>query len=115
MLKTAKAFTSQIILFKNIHHLKFKECNRLAAITTELRKIGAEVIQTDHSLKINPPKKFNSAIIETYSDHRMVMAFTIAALKIPGIAILNPACVQKSFPDFFVTLQRFYNKRRGFY
>ncbi|MBD3190993.1 MAG: 3-phosphoshikimate 1-carboxyvinyltransferase [Candidatus Heimdallarchaeota archaeon] len=102
-------FASSPTIIRNIAHLKFKETDRLAAITTELEKLGVNVQSTDDSLKIFPLKKIPSKVlIETYNDHRIAMSFAIAGLKIPGITIKNPTCVKKSFPNFFEVLLQLY-------
>ncbi len=90
-----------------IGNLKIKETDRIAALDTELRKLGAEVESGEDYLVIKPgPLK--PALIETYDDHRMAMSFAIAGLKIPGVKIGNPECVQKSFPDFFDVFKTLY-------
>ncbi|MCK5343734.1 MAG: 3-phosphoshikimate 1-carboxyvinyltransferase, partial [Candidatus Heimdallarchaeota archaeon] len=93
-----------------ISHLKFKEINRIEATATELRKIGVIVETTVDSIKIIPPETFVGNIIETYDDHRMAMSFSIIGLKIPGITIKDPACVEKSFPQFFNYLDQLYKQ-----
>lgn len=102
-------FASSPTVIRNIAHLKFKETDRLAAITTELKKLGVNVQATNNSLKIFPLKKTpQKVLIETYNDHRIAMSFAIAGLKIPGITIKNPICVKKSFPNFFQVLSSLY-------
>jgi 3-phosphoshikimate 1-carboxyvinyltransferase len=84
----------------NIGHLRYKETDRLTALATELRKLGAEVIVQPETLKIIP-HTLHGGTIETYNDHRMAMSFAIAGLMVNGIAIRNPGCVSKSFPTFW--------------
>jgi len=95
------SFAKSPTYISNIAHLKFKEINRIEATATELRKIGVSVETTADTLKIIPPETFTGGIIETYDDHRMAMSFSIMGLKIPGIIIKDPSCVEKSFPLFF--------------
>ncbi|MDI6778767.1 MAG: 3-phosphoshikimate 1-carboxyvinyltransferase [Bacteroidota bacterium] len=85
---------------RNVAHLRYKESDRLNALATELRKLGAQVIELDDGLEITSGKLSGSEI-ETYNDHRIAMSFAIAGLRVPNISILNPACVKKSFPDFW--------------
>lgn len=86
---------------ENVAHLRFKESDRLYALATEMRKLGAEVTEFDDGLEIVPKGKYIGVEIETYNDHRIAMSFAIAGLKIPGIKIFNPVCVKKSFPNFW--------------
>lgn len=83
-----------------IANLRIKETDRIAALATELAKLGAGVEAGSDFLKIRPGK-YQGAEVETYGDHRMAMSFAVAGLKIPGVKIKNPECVEKSFPDFF--------------
>ncbi len=88
----------------NIHHLRAKETDRIAALENELRKIGIHVSSTDDSLTIigNPKLSLNKKIlINTYHDHRMAMCFSILKSLFPCIEIENPACVKKSYPNFW--------------
>jgi 3-phosphoshikimate 1-carboxyvinyltransferase len=85
----------------NIENLKYKECDRFNAVISELRKIGVPVDYTADSIIITGIEKGNVTEIETYKDHRMAMAFTLAGIKIPGLKIKNPECVCKTFPEFY--------------
>lgn len=85
---------------RNIANLRIKETDRLAALECELRRLGARATADADSLRIEPGH-LGGALIETYDDHRMAMSFALAGLRIPGIAIRNPACVAKTWPDFF--------------
>ncbi len=91
---------------KNVRHLRFKETDRLAALTRELTKLGARVIEHADGLEIDPPEKIAAAEIETYGDHRMAMAFAVAGAVAPGIVIQDPDCVTKSFPGFWDELKK---------
>jgi 3-phosphoshikimate 1-carboxyvinyltransferase len=70
-------------------------------LATELSRLGADVDGGDDYLAIRPQENYSGTEIETYDDHRMAMSFALAGLKIPGVKIKNPRCVEKSFPDFF--------------
>jgi 3-phosphoshikimate 1-carboxyvinyltransferase len=88
-------------VIKGIANLKIKETDRIQALETELSRLGASVTSGDDFLAIRPGTSYSGAEIETYEDHRMAMSFAVAGLKIPGVKIKNPKCVEKSFPDFF--------------
>lgn len=84
-----------------LHTLKIKETDRLEALKNELGKFGAEVLLTENSLEMHPPRLPKKNIsVETYEDHRMAMAFAPLAIKIP-IGIKKPEVVVKSYPDFW--------------
>jgi 3-phosphoshikimate 1-carboxyvinyltransferase len=85
---------------RGVAHARLKETDRVAALATELRRLGQEVEERPDGLTITP-RPVTPAIIHTYDDHRMAMSFSIAALRAPGIRIGDPACVAKTFPDFF--------------
>lgn len=88
---------------RNVANLRVKETDRIAALATELRKLGAKVDEFPDGLAIEPGP-LRPASIATYRDHRMAMSFAIAALAAPGLSIEDPGCVSKSFPDFFDVL-----------
>jgi 3-phosphoshikimate 1-carboxyvinyltransferase len=86
-----------------VAHIRHKETDRIAALATELRKLGAEVVEHDDGLMIIPGDR-RPAVIETYNDHRMAMSFALAGLRTAGIRISNPKCVEKTYPFFFQDL-----------
>ena len=89
---------------RNIAGWRVKETDRLAAMATELRKVGAQVEEGADSLTVSPPcasRLVPRASIATYDDHRMAMCFALAALGGVGVRINDPGCVAKTFPDFF--------------
>jgi len=94
------AFAKGTTRIRNIGHLRVKECDRIDAVCSQLSKMGIRVSQTPDSMEITgrSPK---GAVIETYNDHRIAMAFSVAGLKIEGIQIENPSCVEKSFPTYW--------------
>lgn len=96
-------FAKQPIRFTELGRLRVQECERVVALRTELAKCGVKVIEQGDSLEIHPGP-LHGAEIETYNDHRMAMSFSILGLKVPGIKINNPACVKKTFPNFFQKL-----------
>jgi 3-phosphoshikimate 1-carboxyvinyltransferase len=87
-------------VIQGIGNLRIKETDRISALANELSRLGAGVEAGDDYLVIQPGN-YSGAEIETYNDHRMAMSFAVAGLKIPGVHIKNPKCVEKSFPDFF--------------
>jgi 3-phosphoshikimate 1-carboxyvinyltransferase len=91
---------------KGLHTLRHKETDRLAALRDELTKLGAEVEIEGDTLHIDPPERLKPATIATYDDHRMAMSFALAATKSAGVTLLDPQCVNKTYPDFFTDLER---------
>lgn len=90
---------------RDVAHLRHKESDRLAALAHELGKLGARVAEHADGLDIDPPARVKPAEIETYRDHRIAMSFAVAGVASPGIRILDPACVSKSYPNFWQTLK----------
>ncbi len=87
--------------------LRVKETDRIAALATELRRLGCRVETSDDHLTVDPrPRHEQPVVIETYDDHRMAMAFAVLGLVRPGIAIADPGCVAKSHPGFWRDLGR---------
>jgi 3-phosphoshikimate 1-carboxyvinyltransferase len=86
---------------RNIASWRVKETDRLAAMATELRKVGAQVQELPDALCVAPPAHFSHAAIDTYDDHRMAMCFSLATLGGPALRINDPACVNKTFPTYF--------------
>jgi 3-phosphoshikimate 1-carboxyvinyltransferase len=90
---------------RNVSHIRHKETDRLAALAAELRRVGAEVTEFADGLTITP-RPLHGAEIETYNDHRMAMSMALIGLRVPGIVIINPGCVAKTYPHFFTDLER---------
>jgi 3-phosphoshikimate 1-carboxyvinyltransferase len=90
----------------NIASWRVKETDRLAAMATELRKLGAAVEEGADFLKVEPPAAWKPASIHTYDDHRIAMCFSLAAFNPAGlpVRIQDPKCVAKTFPDYFEAL-----------
>jgi 3-phosphoshikimate 1-carboxyvinyltransferase len=89
---------------RNVANLRIKETDRLAALETELRRLGGRAEAGPDWLRVEPGP-LHGAAIETYDDHRMAMSFALAGLALPGVAIRNPGCVAKTWPDFFAALE----------
>ena len=100
------AFADGPTIITNVGQLRYKESDRLAALSKELSKIGARVELIDDGLAIHP-QPLHGAEIETYNDHRIAMSFAIAGLRVEGIVIKNPNCVSKSFPKFWDEFKKF--------
>jgi 3-phosphoshikimate 1-carboxyvinyltransferase len=96
----------------NVANLRIKESDRLAALVTELRRIGIEAEELSDGIRIQGGEP-HGADIETYADHRMAMSFAILGARVPGICIRTPECVSKSYPTFFEQLQALYQPKGG--
>ena len=96
-------FAAHEVQFTDLGRLRVQECERVYSLRTELTKCGANVVEEGDTLTVWP-SQLHGAEIETYNDHRMAMCFAILGLKVPGIKIKNPACVKKTFPNFFQKL-----------
>ncbi|HEY5638350.1 MAG TPA: 3-phosphoshikimate 1-carboxyvinyltransferase [Burkholderiales bacterium] len=86
---------------RNIASWRVKETDRIAAMTNELRKVGAQVEAGDDFLRVTPPAVLRGAAIDTYDDHRMAMCFSLVALGGVALTIRDPDCVAKTFPTYF--------------
>ena len=86
---------------RNIYNWRVKETDRMHAMSTELRKLGATVETGSDYIHITPPQKISSAAIDTYDDHRVAMSFSLAAFGGAPITINDPDCTAKTFPDYF--------------
>lgn len=91
---------------RNIYNWRVKETDRLAAMATELRKVGATVEEGNDYIRITPAPQLRFAEIGTYNDHRMAMCFSLVALSDTPVTILDPKCTAKTFPDYFQQLAR---------
>ena len=94
------------IEFRDLGRLRLQECERVYALKTELTKCNAHVEEFGDTLRVYSDRLLSGPVdgIETYHDHRMAMCFAVLGLKVPGIKIKNPACVKKTFPNFFQKL-----------
>ena len=103
---TTALFANGPTIIRNIYNWRVKETDRLSAMATELRKVGAQVEEGDDFIRIVPPAQLTTAEIGTYNDHRMAMCFSLVALSDIPITILDPKCTAKTFPDYFEQLAR---------
>src|SRR5208283_386600 len=93
-----------VVHIVDAERLREQESNRIEAMVTELKKVGAVVGEHADGFSVYhlmPGRQLHGADIETYNDHRMAMCFAVLGLKVPGIRIKNPGCVSKTFPNFF--------------
>lgn len=91
---------------RNIAHARLQECDRISAVCTELSRLGVHVEERPDGFTIYPTKSLLPASIETYGDHRVAMSFALVGLKSPGVTILNPGCVAKTFPNYWQALRQ---------
>lgn len=92
---------------RGIASWRVKETDRIAAMAAELRKVGAEVRESNDSITITPPETLQPATIETYNDHRMAMCFSLVSLGGVPVKIMDPACVNKTYPQYFEDFEKF--------
>jgi 3-phosphoshikimate 1-carboxyvinyltransferase len=90
---------------RNVAHIRHKETDRITAMATELRKLGAEIEEYPDGLKITP-RPLKGCAVETYNDHRMAMSLALIGLKVPGVNIKNPGCVAKTYPGFWQDFEK---------
>ncbi|MEJ7669425.1 MAG: 3-phosphoshikimate 1-carboxyvinyltransferase [Casimicrobiaceae bacterium] len=98
-------FAAQPTTLTGIASWRVKETDRIAAMATELSKLGAQVEHGEDWLRISPLKQFQPAVVETYDDHRIAMCFALVALAGVPVTINDPGCVRKTFPTFFSRLE----------
>ena len=106
MAQTAAAvavFADSPTTVRGVGFIRGHETDRIAAVVTELQRCGVDAVATDDGFVVHPGPP-SAAVIQTYDDHRMAMAFALLGLRTPGIAIANPGCVAKTFPRFFEVL-----------
>ncbi|RZR31067.1 3-phosphoshikimate 1-carboxyvinyltransferase [Vibrio vulnificus] len=94
-------FAQGTTAIRNVYNWRVKETDRLSAMATELRKVGAEVEEGEDYLIVNPPQQLTHAAIDTYDDHRIAMCFSLVALSDTPVTINDPKCTSKTFPDYF--------------
>lgn len=100
-LATTALFAKGTTTLRNIGNWRVKETDRLTAMATELRKVGAQVEEGEDWIRITPPIHWHLAEIATYHDHRMAMCFSLVALSDVGVIICDPGCTAKTFPTYF--------------
>jgi len=103
-LAAVACFASGPTRIRNVAHIRHKETDRIVALATELRRLGAVVEEFPDGLSITP-LPLHGAEVETYNDHRMAMSLALVGLKVPGVVIKNPGCVAKTYPGFWEDLK----------
>ncbi|QMV14790.1 3-phosphoshikimate 1-carboxyvinyltransferase [Vibrio spartinae] len=102
---TTALFAEGTTAIRNVYNWRVKETDRLTAMATELRKVGAQVEEGEDYIMITPPAVLQHAAIDTYDDHRIAMCFSLVALSETPVTINDPGCTSKTFPDYFDRLQ----------
>lgn len=98
---TTALFAKGTTRISNVYNWRVKETDRLHAMATELKKVGATVVEGRDFIEVTAPTKLKHAAIDTYNDHRMAMCFSLLALGTAGITINDPGCTAKTFPNYF--------------
>jgi 3-phosphoshikimate 1-carboxyvinyltransferase len=104
-LAVAALFAQGPTTLRGIANWRVKETDRMAAVSTELEKLGARTEVGEDHLVVHPPAEIREASIATYDDHRMAMAFSLAACGKAAVTIEHPECVAKTFPEYFTVLE----------
>ncbi len=98
---TTALFAKGATAIRNIYNWRVKETDRLYAMATELKKVGATVEEGEDYIVIEPPAEIQTAAIDTYNDHRIAMCFSLAAMGKNPMIINDPKCTAKTFPNYF--------------
>ncbi len=89
---------------RGVAHSRLQECDRVSASVTELRRLGQDVLEFPDGLRVTP-RPITPAVVQTYNDHRMAMAFALVGLRAPGVRIADPGCTRKTFPEYWQRLE----------
>lgn len=106
-------FASSPTRIRGIASARVKETDRVHATCTELKRLGVSVEEHEDGMTIYPVEKMRPTVVQTYNDHRMAMSFSLIGLRFDGVTIENPACVSKTFPDFFEVLNTLSQQERA--
>lgn len=98
------SFATRPVRIRNVAHIRHQESDRIAAVATELRRLGGRVNEESDGWSIEPAR-LHGGTVQTYDDHRIAMAFSLIGLRVPGVRIADPGCVAKTFPDYFTRLE----------
>ncbi|NRA21809.1 MAG: 3-phosphoshikimate 1-carboxyvinyltransferase [Oceanospirillaceae bacterium] len=107
---TTALFAKGTTAIRNIYNWRVKETDRLYAMATELRKVGATVVEGEDFIEITPPTQLQAATIDTYDDHRIAMCFALVALGDTSVTINDPGCTAKTLPNFFELFKSISNR-----
>jgi len=108
---TTALFAEGPTTMTNIYNWRVKETDRLAAMATELQKLGAKVEEGHDYIKVWPTDSLKHAEIDTYNDHRIAMCFSLVALSDTPVTINDPGCTRKTFPDYFTHFKTLYSNQ----
>ena len=108
---TTALFAEGPTTMTNIYNWRVKETDRLAAMATELQKLGAKVEEGHDYIKVWPTDSLKHAEIDTYNDHRIAMCFSLVALSDTPVTINDPGCTRKTFPDYFTRFKTLYSNQ----
>lgn len=106
------AFRDGVTVLIGAGNLRYKECDRLSVLTSELSKAGIRIREHTDGVTIRGPSRLKPAILDPHDDHRMAFCFAVLGSLFPGIRIKNPECVSKSYPQFFKDLERLHHSPR---
>jgi 3-phosphoshikimate 1-carboxyvinyltransferase len=104
-LAAVACFASGPTTIHHVAHIRHKETDRLTALATELRRLGAGVTEYADGLQITP-RPLTGTLAQTYNDHRLAMSLALIGLRVPGVVLDNPGCVAKTYPSFFADLEK---------
>lgn len=105
-LAAVSLFAQGVTTITGVAHIRHKETDRIGDLATELRRLGATVVEFTDGLQITPPVQIQPARLQTYQDHRMAMSLALVGLRVPGIRIADPGCTAKTYPDYFSDLEK---------
>ena len=108
---TTALFAEGPTTMTNIYNWRVKETDRLAAMATELQKLGAKVEEGHDYIKVWPTDSLKHAEVDTYNDHRIAMCFSLVALSDTPVTINDPGCTRKTFPDYFTRFKTLYSNQ----
>ncbi|WP_425640905.1 3-phosphoshikimate 1-carboxyvinyltransferase [Marinomonas gallaica] len=103
---TTALFATGPTTIRNIYNWRVKETDRLYAMATELKKLGADVVEGEDYITVQPLKDVQHAAIDTYNDHRIAMCFSLVAFSNSAVTINDPGCTSKTFPTYFELFQQ---------
>jgi 3-phosphoshikimate 1-carboxyvinyltransferase len=103
-LATVALFAKGKTAIRDIYNWRVKETDRLHAMATELKKLGAEVVEGNDFIEVMPPETLNLVDVDTYDDHRIAMCFSMVAVGGQEVIINDPKCTAKTFPTYFDVL-----------
>ncbi len=98
-------FASSPTTVRGIGFIRAKETDRIAAVVTELQRLGVDAVAEPDGFTIRPGRP-SGGVVQTYGDHRMAMSFSLIGLAVPGVVIADPGCVDKTYPSFWDDLDR---------